>query len=485
MSPAHRLPTHRIRLLVAGVLLWSAIVLAPISGSARSAAASARIHRGPLASVSKRRTRRAACTATTRRRHTDRHRRKAARSCAKPGGGLDVGADLAPAAGPAETPAGLAPQAQLGGLVPASPPAPAHELAPGPAPAPAPEPVPSPELGSGGAGGEATGGEATEEASPSAETTSLVESSPHFRFFSSTGIWNTSVTSGVQLDPNSSSLMSAFAQEVSMEAANNELNINTTAWSVPVYTVPAGQPTVKVLLNKPNSSLNPLQTAWDAVPLPANAQPAKGTDKQLVVWQPSTDKLWEFWAFENTLSGPVAQWGGAIEKASEDSGVYSAAAWPSAQTSWGASGTSLSIAGGLITLEDLEKGQINHALAMAIPHPRALVWSSPAQRTDGVSTEPLSLPEGAHLRLDPKLKLSTLHLPKLILMIAEAAQRYGIYVRDRGGNIAFYAQDPTPTGTNPYTGPEGYFEGKCACKLLTSFPWSHLQLLKMELHPSG
>jgi hypothetical protein len=122
---------------------------------------------------------------------------------------------------------------------------------------------------------------------------------------------------------------------------------------------------------------------------------------------------------------------------------------------------------------------------MAIPHPRALVWSSPAQRTDGVSTEPLSLPEGAHLRLDPKLKLSTLHLPKLILMIAEAAQRYGIYVRDRGGNIAFYAQDPTPTGTNPYTGPEGYFEGKCACRLLTSFPWSHLQLLKMELHPSG
>ena len=145
------------------------------------------------------------------------------------------------------------------------------------------------------------------------------------------------------------------------------------------------------------------------------------------------------------------------------------------------SASSLSIVGGLITLEDLERGQINHALAMAIPDPRAGVYASPAQRTDGKSTNPLSLPEGAHLRLAPS-RFAALHLPRLTLMIAEAAQRYGIFVRDRLAHVTFYGQDPPPTGTEPVRRPHGYFEGKSSNQLLASFPWSHLQLLKMELH---
>jgi hypothetical protein len=250
---------------------------------------------------------------------------------------------------------------------------------------------------------------------------------------------------------------------------------------VPIYTVPADQPTVKVTLTR--LALSPaLQTAWNAVPLPANAQPAAGTDEHLVVWQPSTDRLWEFWALENGTGGWHAAWGGAMQNASSNPGAYGLEAWPGAQPGWGASATSLSIAGGLITLEDLELGQINHALAIAIPRPRAGVYASPARRTDGWSTEPLALPEGAHLRLDPNLDLAALHLPRLTLMMAQAAQRYGIVVRDYASNVAFYAQDPTPTGTNPYIGTHGYFEGKSPQQLLTPFPWSHLQLLKMELH---
>lgn len=169
-----------------------------------------------------------------------------------------------------------------------------------------------------------------------------------------------------------------------------------------------------------------------------------------------------------------------MENVSSDPGVYGSEAWLGATRWWGASATSLSIAGGLITLEDLERGQINHALAMAIPQPRAEVYALPAQRTDGWSTALTSIPEGAHLRLDPKLNLAALKLPHMTLMMAEAAQRYGIVVRDYAANVAFYAQVP-PAGTNPYTGTKGYFEGKTPRELLAVFPWSHLQLLQMEL----
>jgi hypothetical protein len=304
-----------------------------------------------------------------------------------------------------------------------------------------------------------------------------------FRFFSPTSFWNEALTASAPLDPSSAEIVSAFDAEIAkaVEEKKGLPNINTTAWSVPLYTVPAAQPTVKVTLE--NASRNPaLQAAWDAVPLPEGAHPANGTDKHLVVWQPSSDRLWEFWHLDDTATGWQAAWGGAVEKTSSNPGVYGSEAWPGATQWWGASATSLSIAGGLITLEDFEKGHVNHALAMAIPTPRAELYASPAQRTDGWSTASTSIPEGAHLRLDPSLDLASLKLPKVTLMMAEAAQRYGIFVRDTAGNVAFYAQDPTPTGTNPYTGPTGYFEGKTPQQLLAAFPWKSLQLLQMELH---
>jgi hypothetical protein len=278
-------------------------------------------------------------------------------------------------------------------------------------------------------------------------------------------------------------MVGAFEREIvkEEEVKRDPANINTVSYSVPIYTVPADQPTVKVALvdaSKPPA----LQSAWDAVPLPVDAQPAAGTDKHLVVWQPSTDRLWEFWRLEQVPTGWQAASGGAMEKVSSNSGAYGPEAWPGAQSWWGASGCSLSIAGGLITLEDLERGQINHALAIAIPNVRAGVYASPAERTDGESLSPLSLPEGAHLRLDPSLDLASLHLPRLTLMMAEAAQRYGIIVRDGAGDVTFYAQDPIPTGTEPYAGPHGYFEGKTPAQLLASFPWSHLQVLRLSLH---
>ncbi len=325
--------------------------------------------------------------------------------------------------------------------------------------------------------------------SPGSSSDSAEPSAP-FRFFSSTSFWNESLPEDVPLDPKSAAIVGAFAKKIKEdEEVKKGPAINTTAWSIPIYAVPVEQPTVRVTLDA--SSRMPgepaLQAAWDAVPLPANAKPSVGTDKHLLVWQPSTDKLWEFWRLEHTAEGWHASWGGAIQNVSSNPGSYDSEAWPGANADWGASASSLSVAGGLITLEDLEKGQINHALAISVPGTRVGVYTSPAHRTDGSSSEPLSLPEGAHLRLDPSLDLDTLHLPRLTLLVAEAAQRYGIVVRDTGpSNVAFFAQDPTPTGTNPYAGPHGYFEGKTTTQqLLASFPWSHLQLLKMELHSNS
>jgi hypothetical protein len=306
-----------------------------------------------------------------------------------------------------------------------------------------------------------------------------VQTPSPFRFFAPTSFWNEALSSDASLDPSSPGDVAAFDREVVAEEAEGGPNIDAARWSVPVYTVSAAQATVRV---KIVGGSTVLQAAWDAVPLPANAHAAPGTDKHLVVWRPSTNELWEFWRLEKTTTGWQAWWGGAMRNVSSNPGVYGPEAWPGATAGWGGSASSLSLAGGLITLEDLELGKINHALAIAIPKVRAGVYASPAQRDDGVSNSALSLPEGAHLRLDPALDLGALHLPHLTLMLAEAAQKYGIFVRSEAANIALYSQDPVSTGTEPYAGPNGYFEGKYPNELLASFPWSHLQLLKMNLH---
>jgi hypothetical protein len=303
-----------------------------------------------------------------------------------------------------------------------------------------------------------------------------------FRFFSPSSFWNVPVAEDAPLDPKSAEIVKAFSTEMANDQVPGKYPwINTTNSSVPIYTVPADQPSVAVTL-EPTSKAPALQAAWQAVPLPAGAQPAAGPEKVLVVWQPSTDRLWEFWRMEAKEDGWHATWGGAMQDVSSDPGFYGPWAWFEAKSGWGVSASSLELLGGLISMEDLALGQINHAIAIAVPNVRAGVYASPAQRTDGKSSNPLSLPEGAHLRLDPHLDLQALHLPHVGMMIAQAAQRYGFVVRDGAPNLSIYAQDPTPTGANPYAGPTGYFEGKYPRELLAGFPWSHLQLLKMELH---
>ena len=135
------------------------------------------------------------------------------------------------------------------------------------------------------------------------------------------------------------------------------------------------------------------------------------------------------------------------------------------------------VSAGLVTAADIRAGFIPHAVAAGIPDAcaRAFVW--PAQRTDGASTDPNCLPEGAHLRLDPAcVNVDALAISPLARMIARAAQEYGIIVRDvTHSNFAFFAEDPVTAGATLYgaTGPIG----PVTYKSLDGFPWEHLETL--------
>jgi hypothetical protein len=169
--------------------------------------------------------------------------------------------------------------------------------------------------------------------------------------------------------------------------------------------------------------------------------------------------------------------------ASESPGYFDSSSWPGlSQPFWGATATSLPVIAGTIMISELKAGEIPHALAMNIPWAKPNVYSFPAQRTDGRSTDPNAIPEGARFRLDPTLDLNALNLPPMTRMIAVAAQRYGMIVRDQTGHaISLFAENPGPTGSSPYGGASGFFGGPGPTAVMQAFPWDRLQLVKMAL----
>jgi len=208
--------------------------------------------------------------------------------------------------------------------------------------------------------------------------------------------------------------------------------------------------------------------------------------------QDATNQMWEFWGLRLAVDGSWhAGWGGftggvltgvaALGPSTDDTGAWGQnPGWFTGQNAgWGATATSLQLLAGLITPNDLAQGQIKHALAMALPHLQSGTYRFPSQRTDGTSTAPDAVPAGTWFRLDPAVDVAALSLSPVGKMIALAAQRYGIVVRDTAGACTFYAQDPTPSGGNPYTGPTGLFGDKYPDQygVFNGFPWTSLQVL--------
>ena len=304
------------------------------------------------------------------------------------------------------------------------------------------------------------------------------------QLFSPTSFWNRRLAADRATDPSSAALVAALAAEVAAEQqADSGPWFATSETSTPLYRVKRSQRPVRVELDATGiRGEKALQRAFARVPIPPKAKPAAGPDGHMTIWQPSTDKLWEFWHARRGPDGWHADWGGAIRRVSESRGYYTPAAWPGATHNWGATASSLPVIGGTILARDLRAGRINHALALTVPAARAGTFAWPAQRTDGYGPA-TTLPEGARLRLDPQLNLRELKLPRLTRMIATAAQRYGLVVRDQTGQgIALFGEDRTPQRDDPF---RRYLSNRTPAELLGAFPWDRLQVLRMRLCTSA
>jgi hypothetical protein len=297
------------------------------------------------------------------------------------------------------------------------------------------------------------------------------------RLFSAQGFFNQPLPTAAPQASDSAQLVAAFNHQV--QTYYGHVVVNTTEWSAPVYTVPANAPTTAVVPQngtcpRGEGVFQPFAQDMSAVPIPPGAQAAKGTDEDMIVWQPSSGHEWELWRAQREDGQWTACWGGEFQDAYTSDGVL--------PEPLGVSAAGLSILAGQIHLEELQQGTIDHALEVTLPDTAASEWVWPANRTDGTSDDAYSIPEGTRFRLKPSVNLSALHLNPAALEIATAVQRYGMIVADTAGAVALEAQDPTPLERagqpNPY---EKLLSGG-SYETLNAVPWNDLEVVSPSYH---
>ncbi|WP_229448224.1 DUF4124 domain-containing protein [Massilia sp. CF038] len=295
--------------------------------------------------------------------------------------------------------------------------------------------------------------------------------------FAPTSFWYQPIPANVALHANTTGFLADFLRQKA--SYYGTVNINTWAYASPVYNAAADTPTTKVAYSNCQQKIYgepALEAQWTAVPIPAGAAPADGTDSEMTVYQKSTDTLWEFWVTKNVNGAWQACWGGKMTNVSKSNGIFP---FP-----YGTTATGLPFIGGQITAEELARGEIRHVIGISLVETETnSILSWPALRSDGFNPTlaPNRIPEGLRFRLDPTINVDVLPMTAAGKIIAKAAQKYGFIVWDKAGAISIRAQNPktyTAQGqANPYP---ALFANKPSYAVLDGFPWEKLQFLPMN-----
>lgn len=288
------------------------------------------------------------------------------------------------------------------------------------------------------------------------------------------------------LASNSAALAKNLNQQVKSRY-NGNAAFNVGQDNIAVWTVPANTPKVTVKFDdctgkgyvSPGLYTGPMH--FEKVPIPTNAAAGRGTDQKLGIYQPSSDKLWEFWLAKKKNGHWQACWGGRIDNISKNNGQH--------QRPFGVSATGIAMAPGAISLKDMEKGRIDHAIFISLAEVEsATKFSWPATRSDGwnpnnVPNRPM---QGQRLRLDPRVNVDSLKLTPIAKMVAKAAQEYGFVIGDKGDAVAIMAESGHPyeavTGKNPWV---AKLNGVAPHHIFANFPWDKMQFLPRDYGKTG
>jgi hypothetical protein len=262
-----------------------------------------------------------------------------------------------------------------------------------------------------------------------------------WRPFNDESPWNTPIGSSPTLHPQSDEWI---ADWVTSSPYGEHLDVNVDGYSIPLYWADASTPTHTVTCDLGGQGFES-SDGFDAtvvMPIPDGATPDPEGDAHLLVVDRERNLEWGLYGAENDGGSWSCSLGATADLAG--SGVrllkVDASPWYLAH---GARACGFPLVAGLIRVEEVEAGRIDHALVVAYPHIRGGCYTSPASTAQEPGGEVLNtrgIPCGGRIQLDPALDLESLGLDGPATTIARALQEYGAYVGDYSGAMSLYGE---------------------------------------------
>lgn len=257
------------------------------------------------------------------------------------------------------------------------------------------------------------------------------ESLKYFEPFKTTSVFFKAIPLNATIDPNSATMVSSL-----IEQSHQSFLISVKEWTVPVYFSDNSTPRVTVEFTADWAPKNQMLD----VPVPPFAEPDPEEDGHMVIVDEFSGCIYDFWQMRYKNGYWLAGWGNTLQLNSD--GFF--------PKGFSARGSGIELLQGLIWPQELEAGEINHALIFSYDYTKSGGPVAPATESDGTSNASWAIPEGALIQLDPSLDLNALGLNSYEKIIAKALQKYGMYCADDGGGISLYAINPISSKSNPY-----------------------------------
>ncbi|MDP1713489.1 MAG: hypothetical protein Q8L41_01980 [Anaerolineales bacterium] len=267
------------------------------------------------------------------------------------------------------------------------------------------------------------------------------------RPYSKSSIWNVPIDWSVaRIHPDSGKMMDAFWN------GTRWIGSDPSQYAPNIYFVDGTTPLVPVKLSKNRfrDAFNdmeiqygePASTIW--MPVPPGAQPAPGTDGQLVVVNRDTGEEWGINKGEIDLLG---NWlaDGAYRYHIRNSGVP--------PLGFGQRGAGIGNYSGIIRRCEVERGSIEHAVTLAYDYPcapdvcRVNGWPEvipPFTKTDGRGLSNGDIPEGARIVIHPEISkeeiIKACSGVKGCIVWVVAMQKFGGFIVDNSGHPKTYPE---------------------------------------------
>jgi len=265
--------------------------------------------------------------------------------------------------------------------------------------------------------------------------------------FSVDSPWNTDVTTATIAAKSAQLLQSSmirtsvgFDGKPTEETVDEGVYVNTREWTTPI--VAGGEPTVLTCRQELCGDGGGKDITLD---IPSDADPDPLYDGWFTVFDQDSRTAYDLWRARREDDGTISYH--FMRTWDLDGPGFNQPYVVSAR------GSGLPLFGGVIRPGELERGQINHALAISIPGPAAGTFVQPASSTDGNNNNGDSLPEGARIRLQGDFELAAPVDPetgkalpfdkdraKYAAYVVDALKKYGAIVVDRAAVPTLYFQ---------------------------------------------